>query len=152
MPVAGYIITAWSKRGALAVGRCAEPNIPADIDRGMVSGWVVRNTSRDFGRDAFGDDFSHEGPSCVYGGDCLKAPAGEKYPGAWAESTLRGLVVDGVPAVPDPKAAVESVLAGPEWPLSYAGANSTLKVVAGVNGAINDLAAHTRKIRAQGGR
>lgn len=124
MPPAGFIITAWAHDGRLVVGRCAVPK----VGDSMVSGWVIRDTAK-----AFGDAFRCEGPSAPYGGSCADKPAGEEYPGAWAVGTLRGLPVpsfgpERIPAVPDPKAAVEAVLNGPETPLEMESALGTLRL------------------------
>lgn len=153
----GYVLTAWAKDGRLVVGRCAYPDpvalgLPGADGGGMVQGWIVRDTAKALGRATFGDDFSHEGPSCVYGGSCANPPAGEKYPGAWAESTLAGLRVASyltpgatVAAVPDPKAAVAAVLAGPETPLNFDGARAALGVAGAVLTAFRDTVPPPRR-------
>lgn len=136
MAVAGYIISAWSSDGRLAVGRCKEPSRFGD-DSGMVQGWVVTDTARAMGKAVFGDLFVKTGPSSVYGGSCAYPPAGEKYPGAWAESTLARCHADGMP-IEDVRRMVQDAIKGPETPLEYASAVQTKQLADGVLRAAAD--------------
>ncbi len=78
------------------------------------------------------------GPTCVYGGSCADPPAGEKYPGAWAESNLRRVLERNPHLTLDPATTIQAALQGPATPLAMGSALETVRMCNGILAAAHD--------------